>query len=437
MSRENKSILDNEKSIIIEDTKYFYGKVLPKVTLSESERDEILREFPIPSLPPTKKGTHLSDFVADEFATNLTVLVNDVTIKKASNNKPYLDLVLSNTSGSFKAKLWSDEIAILEQTNFFEENKVVKVSGKVDEFPKGSGNKSLTIRTYLPVEESINTLELLPVTDKDLESLTLELVYYLKQLQEPHQTIALAGLKKVWKGFRLTPGAKFHHHAYLGGLLKHTLGLVRLSWFIGKKFHKPAQAMFELLDTIQKEHKKEMAEKIIDGSNTPYQKLTWGGSIEHIYEQIHRFALLCREQEFSADSLISSAVWHDFGKHFELTFAGDEVNKYRLLFPYASDIDDYSKKYNKQAAGITMDELGLYVGHMPFGILLFQRTIEEEKISIGLDLIHEYMHNILSHHGKLEWGSSVTPKTPTAVALHLVDYFDSRYEGYELSIKSK
>ena len=45
------------------------------------------------------------------------------------------------------------------------------------------------------------------------------------------------------------------------------------------------------------------------------------------------------------------------------------------------------------------------------------------------------VHLILSHHGKIEYGSPVLPKTPEAIILHHIDNIDAKiemiYQGYE------
>ncbi len=45
------------------------------------------------------------------------------------------------------------------------------------------------------------------------------------------------------------------------------------------------------------------------------------------------------------------------------------------------------------------------------------------------------IHLILSHHGKIEYGSPVLPKTPEALILHHIDNIDAKiemiYQGYE------
>lgn len=435
MTKQLNSALTEEKSIIITDENYFYGHVVPKVLLSEAEKDEILKEFPTPSFSETKEASHISEYNPGSTVNKMLVLIDSFERKTTATSKPYLEFVLSNSKGSFKAKLWSDIESIDEQVSFFESNNAAFLSGKVEEYPKGSGNKSLTINRFTPVGSDENLLGLLKVTDQSYESLTLEIVTYLKSLKEPHRTIALAGLKNFWNDFSISPGAKRHHHAYIGGLLKHTLGLIRLAKYIGNDTKKPAQAMFELLDVVRREHKKEMALKISGDANPQYSKLVWSNSIDHIHELIFNFSSMNKTQEFDLDLLIASALWHDPGKYLEYTHLGDSSKKYDLLFPYASDINKASSKFNQNAGGFSMDELGVMVGHMPLGILLFQRVMEKENINIDLNLLHQYMHNILSHHGKFEWGSSVKPQTPTAIALHLVDYLDSRFENFDANSK--
>jgi 3'-5' exoribonuclease len=41
------------------------------------------------------------------------------------------------------------------------------------------------------------------------------------------------------------------------------------------------------------------------------------------------------------------------------------------------------------------------------------------------------LHLIVSHHGELEFGSPVVPKTPEAQALHYIDNLDAKMEMFE------
>jgi 3'-5' exoribonuclease len=47
----------------------------------------------------------------------------------------------------------------------------------------------------------------------------------------------------------------------------------------------------------------------------------------------------------------------------------------------------------------------------------------------------ELKHLVLSHHGRLEWGSPVMPKTPEAFILHFLDMIDSRMGTAAVNLK--
>ncbi|HNS35260.1 MAG TPA: hypothetical protein PKI70_04060, partial [Mesotoga sp.] len=42
----------------------------------------------------------------------------------------------------------------------------------------------------------------------------------------------------------------------------------------------------------------------------------------------------------------------------------------------------------------------------------------------------EIKHLLLSHHGEMEWGSPVIPKTTEAIVLHMADDLDSKVASF-------
>jgi len=53
-----------------------------------------------------------------------------------------------------------------------------------------------------------------------------------------------------------------------------------------------------------------------------------------------------------------------------------------------------------------------------------------ELDNISEENLRELVHLILSHHGQMEWGAPVVPKTVEAVLLHQIDLLDSRMQGF-------
>lgn len=99
----------------------------------------------------------------------------------------------------------------------------------------------------------------------------------------------------------------------------------------------------------------------------------------------------------NTDLLFSGIILHDLGKV-------DEINNYI----------DTSKTLN-----------GELLGHINIVNDIITKIIIEEQLT-DLDLITELKHIVLSHHGELEWGSNVTPKTAEAQIIHYIDQIDAK-----------
>jgi 3'-5' exoribonuclease len=88
------------------------------------------------------------------------------------------------------------------------------------------------------------------------------------------------------------------------------------------------------------------------------------------------------------------------------------------------------------------DERGELLGHINIGIELVNTLWKTLPLEDWQDLQPEsedvrlhLLHLIAAHHGELQFGSPVQPKTPEAVALHYIDNLDAKLEmlarGYE------
>ena len=93
-------------------------------------------------------------------------------------------------------------------------------------------------------------------------------------------------------------------------------------------------------------------------------------------------------------------MFHDIGKIFEF-----EVGK-----------------------GIQYSDEGRLVGHMTIAVDMINRQISK-KPNFPDDLKNSLIHIILSHHGKLEYGSPKRPKFLEALVVAMVDELDSRVDS--------
>lgn len=401
--------------------KYFYDFIPIIYEESEEEREKILSNYPAPNLPDQEQFFNLDNEVKGN-SVAIRVLLNEGTVQTTKTNKQFLKMTFSNNAGTINAKMWDNQGAVERFKPLLDAYSIFDIEGVVDEF---RGFKSLTVYQMTPCEEEINPFSFLPYTKQNIEDLTVELFSYLNELAAPYKDLSLAVMNQFWDQFRSNPAAKGFHHNYLGGLLKHTVGLMRFTRFILKQEESPHQAVMKLIQVVEKAYKKELWMNF--QAEAAGQKIVWKDTIDHLYHMLSGM-MEYKDVEPNYDALLTSVLLHDIGKLLEYDFAGKEYEAFSFLYPTATND---SLKHRKET-GITMDELGVMIGHIPYGVLILTKIIEREGISLSLEEIHLMSHCILCHHGLPEWGAAVQrPQAIEGYIIHIVDYLDSRYENTE------
>ena len=401
-------------------TSYFYDFIPVQYKATDEERRELLNHFPSPQLPNSDDFFDIQSASPGDYI-KARLLLNEFQIALTKTNKQFLKISLSNNFGSINAKMWDNQGAVERNVPLLESFSVFDIEGVVDEF---NGNKSLTINALKPCEENINPFSLLPYTQQSIEELTIELFSYINELQSPFKEICYGALNRFWDQFRIRPAAKGYHHNYLGGLLKHTVGLMRFARYILKLEDNPFQATIKLINVVEKVYKQELWSGFL---NEDLKNLVWKDTIDHLYRMLQGM-MNFKESIPNYDLLMTSILYHDIGKLMEYDHAGKSFEDFQFLYPTA----DSTGLQNRKQSGITMDELGVMVGHIPYGVLLLSKIIEADNLSVTLEDIHHMTHCILCHHGLPEWGSCVrSPQTLEGYVIHIVDYLDSRYENTE------
>ncbi|GAB2533565.1 hypothetical protein GCM10026983_01750 [Gracilibacillus alcaliphilus] len=399
---------------------YFYEMITIDYQLTDDQLQWIQQQFPSPALPNAVQGIDIEQYSKGDSVSG-RVLLNDFEVKKTKTNKSFLRLSLGDQSGTISAKMWDNNGEVEQMLPILEQEGVFDVRGQVDVF---NGFKSLTIYNMTPVQESINPFDLLAFTKQDITALSNELFAYLLELDQPYQDIALKAMEQLWESFRLSPAAKGFHHNYLGGLLKHTVGLMRFCRYITVQSNNPFQAIMKLIHKVETQYKQEIWDTLKEDNS--YPAYVWKDSIDHLYHMLQGMA------EYKLDSinygaLMTSILYHDIGKLAEYDYAGKSFDIFHFLFPTAT----FTEGKHKQA-GIAMDPLGVSIGHIPYGVLVLSKVIDNYQIAVSMEDIHLIAHCILCHHGLPEWGSAIRkPQNLEGYIIHIVDYLDSRYENTE------
>ena len=140
-----------------------------------------------------------------------------------------------------------------------------------------------------------------------------------------------------------------------------------------------------------------------------------GGLVEHVAQMMRSTDALCGVyRDLNRDLLLAGVLFHDCGKLWENSYPEDGFAQ-------------------------TLSIHGEMLGHIPLGIELVNKLWNDLadredadqwkflKPSTEMTRLH-LLHLIGSHHGQMEFGSPVLPRTPEAHALHYIDNLDAKLE---------
>ncbi len=168
---------------------------------------------------------YLADFGPGEQADDVFVISN-VQLRLNKNGDPYLQMNVGDKSRSVRGMWWDQGEAMYKR---LPNPGVVRVKGKLEEF---NGSPQLKVEKILQIRDTsrIDYTHLLPSTDKDVDAMFGELEAMLTGFES--QTLrSLAGAyladEELMANFRRAPAAQGFHHAFLGGLLDHTLNAMK------------------------------------------------------------------------------------------------------------------------------------------------------------------------------------------------------------------
>ena len=138
-----------------------------------------------------------------------------------------------------------------------------------------------------------------------------------------------------------------------------------------------------------------------------------GGLLEHVVQLIDLAVSVCQHYpDLHQDLLVMGVFLHDVGKIEELRWDPD--------------------------AGYT--DVGQLVGHPVLGIRILDRALQRFETAHGRPcstfIVTQLQHLIVSHHGRLEFGSPKVPMTLEALALSYLDDLDAKLHQFRSLMQS-
>jgi 3'-5' exoribonuclease len=147
---------------------------------------------------------------------------------KTRTGSPYLALELRDRSGTLSARAFQGADALAGR---FERGDVVRVRGRVERFRDELSVEVSDIARVAP-DDGIDPARFLPVAYRDVDELDGFLEHLAGEVYDRSYADLLQrllgddALRAAW---RRAPCSRSGHHAYLGGLLEHTVGVATLA----------------------------------------------------------------------------------------------------------------------------------------------------------------------------------------------------------------
>lgn len=155
-------------------------------------------------------------------------LLDEATAKTSANGRPFLSAHLADRTGSLPAMVWDYAGPI----GGGDVGRAVKVRGEVSEY---RGSPQITVERIRLADASDNydASALVPTAPIDASAALREVRELVASVEdEDYRLIAETLLDRNLDAFTTIPAAKSVHHAFLHGLLMHTLYMLRTADFL-------------------------------------------------------------------------------------------------------------------------------------------------------------------------------------------------------------
>lgn len=160
-------------------------------------------------------------------------IIKSIDKKTSSKGDTYLDIMLGDSQGEINAKLWR---YVPELHGEYAANDLVKIRGLISQYNGQDQLKIEKIRHIYP-EDNVNAADFVKAADYSGEDMFDELLSIADNFSDNDlKTIVTEILKDNRLALLYWPAAFKLHHAIRGGLLLHTLSIVRLAQGVCKVY---------------------------------------------------------------------------------------------------------------------------------------------------------------------------------------------------------
>ncbi|MBU1131921.1 HD domain-containing protein [Patescibacteria group bacterium] len=171
------------------------------------------------------KNNYIKDLQFKDKLSAEQFAVKNVKNGKTANGRDFMDLILVDWTGEITAKIWEDALPNCAVPKVGE---IVEINGTVEEF---RDKQQLKI-TFLQKAEKYDLADFLPKTEKNIEEMWQTVQQKINGIEDKKIKELLKYFfddNELAEKFKQAPAAEMIHHAYVGGLLDHSLEMLTIA----------------------------------------------------------------------------------------------------------------------------------------------------------------------------------------------------------------
>jgi len=173
---------------------------------------------------------YVKELTAGERVENQVFLIASKDLRSTSQGALYIHAILADRTGQIPGRMWQATEAIYET---MPEGGFLRLTGRAELY---KGSMQFIIEGVRPVDPTtLDLAEFLPRTERDIDEMWGKVKEILRTIQNPHLLQLIKQFvqdEPLAAAFRKSPAAVQMHHAFLGGLLEHTLNVLEMAQLV-------------------------------------------------------------------------------------------------------------------------------------------------------------------------------------------------------------
>jgi len=173
---------------------------------------------------------YIADMPAGVAVESQVFLISSKDLRTTTNGGLYIHAVLADRTGQMPARMWQASEVLY---NTLPEGGFVELKGRTESY---KGNLQFIIDAIRPIDMADVSLEdFLPTTRNNVDEMWEKVLGILRLIKDKHVQLLIKQFvtdEPFVARFKRSPAAANMHHAYIGGLLEHTLSLLEIAQLV-------------------------------------------------------------------------------------------------------------------------------------------------------------------------------------------------------------